>query len=190
MMRHVVRSVRSARPVRVTLAAGALASLLLWPSPARAQAPDAPLKIAVVNIDVIAVRSPAGRALSQRIMDLQTQFEAELQNRQSAVRELELRIGRADSLTTPEQRSLERQYQDALTDFQRYQQDVQEQAQAMRAAGMNDIRLEIGPVLEAIRTEQEIDLILSATNQAIVLTSERIDITQVVLDRLQAAPGD
>ncbi len=62
---------------------------------------------------------------------------------------------------------------------------------AMQAAGMEQIRQEIGPVLETILDEQGIDLILSATAESVVLTSERIDITQTVLDRLRAdAPSN
>ncbi len=154
------------------------------------EASEAPLRIAVVDIDFLAVQSPSGQELMSEIRDLQQQFQTELETRQASARAIEQRIAEADSLRGEEKRQLERRYQDALTDFQRYQQDVRDRAQRMQAEGLARIREELGPVLEAIQQEKGYDLILNSQNAAVVLSSPRIDITQAVLDRLRAAaPG-
>lgn len=153
-------------------------------------AADGPTRIAVVNIDFVAAQSPAGRELQQQIQELREQYSAELQRRQEEARTIEQRVAQADTLTDDERRSLEREYQDAVTAFQRYQQDVQERAQRMQSEGMAEIREQIEPVLEAVMREQGFDLVLNSSNAAIVFASDRIDITQTVLDRLRAeAPG-
>ncbi len=151
------------------------------------QAADGPLRIGVIDLDAAAFGSPAGQVLAQQLTDFQQELAAELQVRQEAVRAVELRVAEADSLTVDERRVLEREYQDALTAFQRYQQDKQEEATALQDDGRERIRGELAPVIEAIQAELGYDLILNATSPIIILFSERVDITQLVIDRLAAS---
>ena len=148
---------------------------------------EEPLKIGVVNVDAVALQSPAGQALQQQLAAFQEEVVGELQTRQEAVRAIEQRIAEADSLSVDERRALEREYQDALTDFQRYQQDKQEEATALQAEGQTRIREEIGPVLAAIQSELDYDLVLNSTSPIILFFSDRIDITQLAIDRLAAS---
>lgn len=169
------------------------AALLLTLAPAtlvgQAESPaaDAPLKIGVIDLDAAAFGSPAGQELAQQLTDFQQELAAQLEIRQEAVRVIEQRVAEADSLTVDERRVLEREYQDALTDFQRYQQDKQEEATALQTEGVERIRAELGPVIEAIQVELGYDLILNGTSPIIILFSERADITQLVIDRLAAS---
>lgn len=182
---------RRARPGLVTGLIAGLAALGPPASAGVAQEPaaDGPARIAVVNIDYIAVQSPSGQALQREIQALRDQYAAGLEERQAEVRRIEQRVAAADSLSAEESRVLEREYQDALTAVRRYQQDVQDRAQRMQNQGLSEIREEIGPVLEAIMQEEGYDLVLNAQNNAIVLSSQRLDITQTVLERLQTAPA-
>ncbi|WP_420633290.1 OmpH family outer membrane protein [Candidatus Palauibacter sp.] len=177
-------------PVRLLLALAA--ATIAW-APATlaaqaAEAEEAPLKIGVINVDAVALQSPAGQALRQQLAGFQAEVTAELQTRQTAVQAIEERIGAADSLSVDERRLLEREYQDALTEFQRYQQDKQEEATALQAEGQNRIRAEIAPVIEGIQADLGYDLILNSTSNIIILFSERMDITQLAIDRLAGAP--
>jgi len=191
----VRRGIRPAMTRGVLAVAAALASLVASPTaPLSAQAApvitqDAPLKIAVIDIDFLAVQSPAGQALAAEITALQDQYNAELASRQAAVEEIQARIVAVDSLDIAQQRALQREYQDAVTSFQRYQQDVQGQAKQRQADGLAQVREEIGPALEAIMKEDGYDLILNTGNPAVIMSSDRVDITQTVLERLQAAPS-
>lgn len=177
---------------RARLAAISLAAALgvvLAPASAVAQQEDeAPLKVGVVNVDAVALQSPAGQALQDQLAAFQAEVGAELQAREDAVRALEQRIAEADSLSGDETRALEREYQDVLTDFQRYRQDMQEEAAALQTEGQVAIREEIGPVLAAIQAELGYDLVLNSTSPIILFFSDRIDITQLAIDRLTAAP--
>lgn len=187
-----VRTTRATKPLRgagvavatMLAAFGPLASAGVAQEPAA----DGPARIAVVNVDFVAVQSPSGQALQGEIQALRDQYAAGLEERQQEVRRIEQRVATADSLSAEERRTLEREYQDALTAVRRYQQDVQDRAQRMQNQGLAEIREEIGPILEAIMQEEGYDLVLNAQNNAIVLSSERIDITRAVLQRLQAAP--
>jgi Skp family chaperone for outer membrane proteins len=163
---------------------GAVVGLALGVGPAAGQ--DAQVRIAVVDIDFIAVQSPAGKELAGEITALQNQYNTEMAARQAEVDGIQARIVAVDSADVEGQRVLQREYQDAVTSFQRYQQDVQAQAQAFQTEGLTRVREEIGPALEAIMAEEGYDLILNRANQAVVMSSDRIDITQLVLERLEA----
>jgi Skp family chaperone for outer membrane proteins len=177
------------RYARLVLSFAALL-LALAPATLAGQADEAPLRIGVIDLDAAAFGSPAGQELAQQLTDFQQDLAAELQARQEAVRAVELRVAEADSLTDDERRVLEREYQDALTAFQRYQQDKQEEATALQDDGRERIRAELAPVIEAIQAELDYDLILNATSPIIILFSERVDITQLVIDRLASeTPG-
>lgn len=169
----------------LVVALGPLASAGVAQEPAASDPP----RIAVVSVDYVAAQSPSGQALQQEIQALRDQYSAGLEERQQEVRRVEQRVAQADSLSAEERRVLEREYQDALTAVRRYQQDVQDRAQRMQNQGLAEIREEIGPVLQAIMQEQGYDLVLNAQDNAVVLSSQRIDITQAVLERLEAAPG-
>lgn len=188
MIRHIVRRTardgRKRTPLPVAVAAIGVATLIIGAGSVTAQ--DSPVKIAVVDIDFIAVQSPAGQELAAEITALQTQYQAELTARQAEVDGIQARIASVDSANVAEQRVLQREYQDAVTSFQRYQQDIQAQAQTFQAEGLLRVREEIGPALEAIMREEGYDLILNTGNPAVLMSSERIDITQLVLDRLAA----
>jgi Skp family chaperone for outer membrane proteins len=184
MLQHIVRNTLCGRTAAVAVLVGAGAVLAVAPG---AAAQDSPPKIAVVDIDFIAVQSPAGKALAAEITALQTQYQSELAARQAEVDGIQARIASVDSANVVEQRALQREYQDAVTSFQRYQQDVQAQALAFQNQGRLRVREEIGPALEALMLEQGYDLILNTGNPGVVLSSERIDITQLVLERLESA---
>lgn len=150
-------------------------------------AQDAPLKIAVVNVDRIAAQSPSGMALQARLQEFQQQLNQELLARQTAANEIQRRIAEApDTMSVVERLALEREYQDALTAYQRFQQDKQREGQALQAEGLARVQAELQPVLVAIQEEQGFDLILNMNDNAIVLVSTRVNITQLVLDRLAA----
>ena len=147
---------------------------------------ETPLRIGVINVDAVALQSPAGQALQQELVAFQEEVLVDLLARQETVREIEARIAEADSLSVEERRVLERQYQDALTEFQRFQQDKQEEATVLQGEGQARIREEIGPVIAAIQSDLGYDLVLNSTSPIILFFSERIDLTQLAIERLEA----
>ncbi len=179
----------------VALSAGVGGAVAQDPAPAGPETPApaqaAPLKIAVVNVDRIAAQSPSGMALQARIQEFQQQLNQELLSRQAAANDIQRRIAEApDTMSVVERLALEREYQDALTAYQRFQQDKQREGQALQAEGLARVQAELQPVLTAIQEEQGFDLILNMNDNAIVLVSPRVNITQLVLDRLAAGgPG-
>ena len=184
-MKRYARLPLSSATLLLALVAATLAPVTLA-GQAEGPAADGPLRIGVIDLDAAAFGSAAGQVLAQQLTEFQEEFTAELQVREEAMRAVELRVADADSLTVDERRVLEREYQDALTAVQRYRQDKQEEAAALQNAGRERIRAELAPVIEAIQAELGYDLILNATSPIIILFSDRVDITSLVIDRLDA----
>lgn len=183
MVRHIVRDIAQTRWQWLA----SVAVLLLGVSTGSMAAQEAPLKIGILNLDLVALESPSGKTLQQATIAFQEEVTRELELRQDAAREIEFEVANAgDSLTVEAGRELERRLQDALTEIQRYQQDKQQEAAAIRAAGMNRIQQELAPIIETIQAEDGYDLVLNSQSALIVIFSERIDITQLVIDRLAA----
>lgn len=190
-MSKYVQCVSWPRCTASVLAAIGILSLFTTTS-VMAQASDAEssLKVGVINLDAVAFQSPAGQALQRELARFQEAFTAELQTRQEAARTIELQVAEADSLPEEARRALEREYQDVITDFQRFQQDKQEEGAALRADGITRIQQELNPVIEAMQAELQYDLVLNSQATWIVIFHDRIDITQLVIDRLQSEDGN
>ena len=57
----------------------------------------------------------------------------------------------------------------------------------MQDEGLREIERNLAPVFRQIRDEQGYDVILALTPGIVLMVSERVDITQLVLDRYNAA---
>lgn len=189
MIGYMVRSSATSGPVRRMAGLSIVTAALLLGGASSAAAQDTAIRIAVVDIDFIAVQSPAGQVLAGEISALQDQYNVELTSRQTEVEDIQARVVAADTTDVVLLRALQREYQDALTSFQRFQQDIQARAQAFQAQGLQRVREEIGPALEAIMREEGYDLILNSGNPGVLMNSDRVDITQLVLTRLAASGG-
>ncbi len=170
---------------RLALLGAAL--LVMLPTPNVAQDAAAPIKVGVVNLDEIARLSPAGEALRSQVEAFQAEVATEVATRQAAQRALEEQMAAApDDMAPAERVSLERQYQDLLRDFQRFQEDRQAEVDALQFDGLARIQEEIGPAIQAVQVELGYDLVLNSADNVVVLFSDRVDITDVVVERLQA----
>jgi len=156
-------------------------------APAQAQ-DDGPAKIAVVNLDYIVAQSPAGKALQAKLEQFQQEVRSEVQARTESARDIRQRIAEgANSLSEDKLAELQQEYEDATIAIRRYQDDKQREGQKMQTEGLREIEKELQPVFEKVRDEGGYDLILNNVPGVVVMAGERIDITQEVVDQLNAA---
>ena len=173
---------------RFGLALVALSFLAVPSIPAVAQ--EAPLKIAVVDLEFIVASSPGGKALQKKLADFSEQIGAEVNNRRSAAAAIRQQL--ADGVNTLSEERLTRLQQDledAQIAIKRYQDDKQREGQKMQADGLREIEEQLKPVFEQITAERGYDLILNNVPGVIVMAGPRADITQEVLDKLNATGG-
>ena len=98
--------------------------------------------------------------------------------------QLEIEKG-TGSLPEDTMASLRRQYEDATIQMRRYQEEKQREAQQIRTDGLNEIEKQLQPVLESLQAEGGYDLILSDRTGVVLWAGDRVDITLVVLEKLQ-----
>jgi outer membrane protein len=168
--------------------AAALLTAALGTGAAAAQ--DGQVKIAVVNLDYVVANSPAGKALQAQLEAFRDSVQAEAETRAQTARDLRQRIAEgANTLSDEKLAELQRQYEDAQINIKRYQDDKQREGQKMQTDGLKKIEEELEPVFTKVRDEGGYDLILNNVPGVVVMASERIDITQRVIDRLKAESG-
>lgn len=148
---------------------------------------DRPIKIVVVDLERVVAESAAGRDLQTKLQAFQQQVQAEGQVKADAAKELRLKIAEgANSLSEEKLTQLQKDYEDATIAVRRFQDDKQREGQKMQGEGLREIEKQLQPVFEAIRDEGGYDLILNNVAGVVVMANERTDITQLVIDRLNA----
>ncbi len=166
----------------------AVALLVAGSSAVAAKAQEAPLKIAVVDLEYIVANSPAGKALSSRLQAFTDEVQAEVKSKRDAANQIgeQIRQG-ANTLSDERLTKLQQDLEDAQIAIKRYQDDKQREGQKMQADGLREIEEQLKPVFEEITAERGYDLILNNVPGVIVMAGPRADITQAVIDKLSAA---
>lgn len=165
-----------------------MAVLLLGAGSLAAQ--EAPVKVAIVNLDYVVAQSPAGKDLQAKLDAFSQQVKADVEARNQAARDLRQRIADgANTLSDDKLAELQRQYEDAQIAIKRLQDDKTREGQKMQNDGLREIEKQLEPVFKQIRDEGGYDLILNNVPGVVVMASPRIDITQKVIERLQAGAG-
>lgn len=169
---------------RVALACAALALVAL---PATAQ--DA-VKIAVVDLDLVVAQSPLGQDLAKKLESFQTTAQSEAETMQNAARDLRNRVAEgANSLSDEKLTELQKEYEDKMIAIRRFRDDKQREAQKMQTEGLRKIEEQLEPVFEQVRSEGNYDLILNRVPGVVIMAGDRVDITQQVIERLNASAG-
>jgi Skp family chaperone for outer membrane proteins len=172
-------------PLRL-LRSFAVLTLLSIPSvPILAQ--DTPIKIAVVDLDLIVSESPAGKALEAKLDSFQNQTRAEFEALNEKALSIRQRLTEGvNSLAPEELASLQKQFEDEQVKIRRLSDDKTREGQKMQSEGLQQIEKLLEPIFKSIRDENGYDLILNRVPGVVVMAGERIDITQQVIDRISA----
>ena len=151
-------------------------------------AQDGPPKIAVVDVEAIVAESPQGKQLQSRLEQFQSEVQAELQRLQNDAQAVQQRItDGANSLSQERLAELNAELEDATIKIRRYRDDKQRQGQKMQEEGLVAIEQALQPVFEKVREEMGFDLILNRVPGVVLMISERVDITALMIQRVNAA---
>ena len=150
-----------------------------------ASAQERPIKIVVVDLERVVAASTAGEALQARLAKFQEDVRAEGERKTVAARAIRQRISDGtNSLSEDRLADLQRQYDDAALAIRRFRDDKQREGQEMQTTGLREIEKVLEPVLEKLRDERGYDLIFNNVPGVVVMANQRVDITQLVIDRL------
>ncbi|MDA8016484.1 MAG: OmpH family outer membrane protein [Thermoanaerobaculia bacterium] len=153
--------------------------------PATAQ--EASIKIAVVDLEAVVALSPGGKALGKELEDFEAQVKAEVEQMRESARDIQTRMrDGANSLSEDKLAEMQKQLEDLNIAIRRLVDDKQREGQKKQQEGLREIEKQLEPVFNAIRDEEGYDLILNRVPGVVVMAGERVDITQKVIDRLEA----
>lgn len=153
------------------------------PAPASAQTT---VKVAVLDLIAIRLRSLAGKSISQQLSKYRKalQKDAEAQQKKLRTAQNELRLQR--SLLSPEaMQARERKFRDDVAAVQRGFQARRKALDKSRFEAGKIFEEHLTKVLDKLRTERKIDIIFKK-RPAVIYAIAPIDITQEVLKRMDA----
>lgn len=145
------------------------------------------LKIGYINSQEIMQNAPGAE-------EAQAQFDQEMQGYQNEVEQLENELRTLEQQLQQQQLTLspeakanrERQLQTKMQEYQTRTQELQQLANQRRAELVQPVMDRITAVIETIREEGAYSLILDVAAGSIISADPALDLTQEVIQRLQA----
>jgi outer membrane protein len=158
-------------------------------APAARPAPG-PMKVAVINTEQILLESQAGKKAIADLKKVQEQREAELSAKQEEIKALQAKIdsGRL-SLTQDKLADMEKQLEDKVIAGRRLQDDASRDLNKRKDDVLGAVDQRVMPIINQIGKEQGFTLIFRKFESGLIYADEAIDITPMVIQRLDAAQG-
>jgi outer membrane protein len=158
-------------------------------APASRPAPG-PLKIAVINTEQILLDSQAGKKALADLKKIQDQKEAELNAKQEEIKALQAKIDSGHlSLAQDKLAELEKQLEDKVIAARRLQDDANRDLNKKKDDVLGGIDQRVMPVINQLGKEMGFTLIFRKFESGLIYADEAIDITPLVIQRLDANPG-
>ena len=155
--------------------------------PARAPAgvPEE-MRIAFVDIERVAALSGEGKAAAARLQDLRAKKSEEVASRSRQVEALQTKLVQSDPVLNDVSRArLQREFQRAQIDFQRFSEDAQAEVQAAQQETLRGFTAQLFPVIGQIAKEKKLWAVFG--NDDALWFSPVLDLTEEVAKRLDAA---
>jgi outer membrane protein len=164
-------------------------SALAQGAPAAARpAPAGTAKIAVVNTEQILLDSQTGKKALADLKKVQDQKEAELNAKQEEIKNLQAKIdsGRL-SLAQDKLADLEKQLEDKVIAGRRLQDDANRDLNKKKDDVLGSVDQRVMPVITQLGKEMGFTLIFRKFESGLIYADDALDITTLVIQRLDAA---
>ncbi|MFL6194977.1 MAG: OmpH family outer membrane protein [Thermoanaerobaculia bacterium] len=174
------------------VAAAGLLGLTLVVAPVTAQgaAPAGAIKVAVIDTEKILLSSQAGKKALADLKKLQEQKEGDLRTRAQELKDLQAKIndGRL-SLAQDKLADLSKQYEEKEISLRRAQDDANRELGKKRDEMLGAIDERVMPVINQVGKDLGYTLIFRKFESGLIYADEAIDITTMVIQRLDGAAG-
>ena len=148
-------------------------------------------KIGYINSAEVLANAPGAQEAQERFDSEMQSAQEELQQMESEMQNMAEELQRQALTLSPEARAnREQQLQLMNQDYQSRAQQLTTQADQRRAELVQPIMDRVTAVIEAIREEDGYALILDSTVGSIIAADPTLDLTQQVIDRLEAQSGE
>ena len=147
-------------------------------------------KIAVIDVTRIMTESKRGQAVVAELEKLQLEKRDELEALTKEATDLRNRIqeGRL-SLTEGALSELEAQLQEQTLALERAREDAQRDLQQMQATDIKKVEDDVMPIIQEVGKELGFTLIFNKFQSGLVYATDDVDITDLILQRFDAASG-
>ncbi len=146
------------------------------------------VKIAVIDIDRVAQESTPGKALFEKLRVENDKLASERQQREEEIRDLQTKAA-SDVLSQDAQARLAREIERKRTDAQRWLEDAQGEFQEKQKQEEAAFQATLGPIVEAVAREAGIGLIFRVTPGLTFVLDPNLDLTPMVIQRLNSGPA-
>jgi Skp family chaperone for outer membrane proteins len=172
-------------------AVAGLLGLTLAVAPAAAQqaaAAGGPIKIAVIDTEKILLSSVAGKKALADLKKLQEAKENELRTRAQELKDLQTKISEGRlSLAQDKLADLSKQYEEKEIAVRRMQDDATRELNKKRDEMLAQIDERVMPVINQAGKDLGYTLIFRKFESGLIYADEAVDITPVIIQRLDAA---
>ncbi len=171
---------------RLALVAALSLVLMSQAGAALAQAGEsvAATRMAVIDVQRLLFDSKVGQEAVEVLRNLREQKQAEAQTHQSEITALRDRLAEGRlSLSEDRLAELEKQVEDKLIDYQRFQDDAERALQEGQENAFGKIERDVMPIINQVAVELDYSVIFNKFQSGLLFASETIDITDTILER-------
>jgi len=172
---------------RLALVAALSLVLMSQAGAALAQAGEssvAATRMAVIDVQRLLFDSKVGQEAVEVLRNLREQKQAEAETHQSEITALRDRLAEGRlSLSQDRLAELEKQVEDKLIDYQRFQDDAERALQEGQENAFGQIERDVMPIINQLAVELDYSVIFNKFQSGLLFASETIDITDTVLER-------
>ena len=144
-------------------------------------------RIAVVDLEQLVAQSAMGQELQSKLEKLQADAMVEGEALSQAAQDTRRRISEGAGVLSEEKLAeLQQQFENETIAIRRFQDDKQREGQKIQQESLRDIERALKPIFDRLRDEDGYDLILNRAPGIVILASDAIDITEVVIERFNS----
>lgn len=148
------------------------------------------VKIAVIDVQRLLFDSKEGQEAVESLRNLREQKQAEAQTYQSEITALRDRLAEGRlSLSQERLTELEKQVEDKLIDFQRFQDDAERALQKGQEDAFGKIERDVMPIINEVADELGYAVIFNKFQSGLLFAADEVDITDTILERFDQAAG-
>ena len=152
-----------------------------------ALAESGPHRIAVIDVNQVLEESTAGKAIFGRLQAAQGERAAKADKMEAELRKLQDEYGTHQlSWSAAQIAERVRVLKEKQAALDSYLKEVRQELGAMRDREMQGLEEKIGPVIEAVAAEKNLDAVFNKSESGLIFASDRIDITSDVVTRFNA----
>ena len=129
-----------------------------------------------------------GRATLAKLKQLTESKQAEANAKQQEIADLRKRLEEGQlSLSEDKQSAMQKDLEDKVIAFRRFQDDTQRSLQKARDDAFQDIERRVLPIIQQVGREGNYTLIFNKFQSGLLFAQDAVDITNTILQRFDAA---